>query len=195
MVVRYRSMSGGYEGGLPLRVIADDGEQVVAYIAEGTETSAPVLEDGRGLRDVPLEERWDYPRSSVRRPWRGTDVVMIFPRGRRHSLWVMHEKGQLAGWYVNLEASHVFGERTISPEDGVLDVWVDADTREPVWKDEDEFAVAIRVGRLAEREANALRAEGERVIAERPWPTGWENWQPPDDWVRPALPDDWRVMP
>jgi len=123
--------------------------------------------------------RWrsggDYARSSVRRPWHGTDVVMIFPRGRRHSLWVMHKQGQLAGWYVNLEAAHVFGERTISTEDGVLDVWVDAETSEPVWKDEDEFAVAIRVGRLAEREAAALRAEGERVIAERPWLTGWEN--------------------
>ncbi len=187
-------MSGGYEGGLPLRVIASDAEQVVAYIAAGTETSAPVLEDGRGLRDVPLEQRLNHPRSSVRRPWLHTDVVMIFPRGRRHSLWVMHEHGQLAGWYVNLEAAHVFGERTISTEDGVLDVWVDAETREAVWKDEDEFAVAIRVGRLPEREAQALREEGERVMAEQPWPTGWENWQPPHDWVRPALPDDWRDM-
>lgn len=187
-------MSGGYEGGLPLWVIADNGERVVAYLAEGTETSAPILEDGRGLRDVPLDERWDYRRKSVRRPWHSTDVVMIFPRGRRHSLWLMHERSRFVGWYVNLEATHVFGERTISTEDGVLDVWVAAETAEPAWKDQDEFAVAVRAGRLSEADAEALRREGERVMAERPWPTCWENWRPPAAWSRPALPDDWAAI-
>jgi len=77
--------------------------------------------------------------------------------------------------------------------DGILDIWVSADTGEPVWKDEDEFAMAVTVGRLSKDEAAALRAEGERVIAERPWPTGWENWRPRDGWERPQLPADWNI--
>jgi hypothetical protein len=187
-------MSGGFGAGLPLRVVASSREQVVAFLREGTEVAAPVLADGRELRDVPLAERWDFPRRSVRRPWRETDVVIIFPRGgRRYSLWVFHAQGQHLGWYVNLEAPHVFGERTISTDDGVLDVWVPADTGEPEWKDEDEFAVAVKVGRIPGAKARALRAEGERVISERPWPTGWENWEPPDNWARPELPENWAV--
>jgi hypothetical protein len=39
-----------------------------------------------------------------------------------------------------------------------------------------------------------VRAEGERVIAERPWPTGWEDWRPPRDWTRLPLPEDWDVV-
>ena len=196
VVLRYRSMGGGFGGGLPLHVVSSSRDQVVGFIKEGTMVVAPVLADGRELRDVPVAERWKYPRKSVRRTWRDSDVVMIFPRdGRRHSLWVFHERGQLLGWYVNLEAPHVFGEQTISTDDGVLDVWVPADTGEPEWKDEDEFAVAVEVGRIPEAEARALRAEGERIISERPWPTGWENWQPPDDWVPPELPERWASMP
>jgi len=53
--------------------------------------------------------------------------------------------------------------------------------------------MAVTVGRLSKDEAAALRAEGERVIAERPWPTGWENWRPRDGWERPQLPADWNI--
>jgi len=196
VVLRYgREASGDYQftGGLPLYVISHSEHQLVAYLAEGTETAAPVIADGRGLRDVALEERWAHPRISVPRPWRRSDLVMIFPRNRRHSLWVFHEGGKHVGWYVNLEAPHVYGDRTISTRDGILDIWVSADTGEPVWKDEDEFAMAVTVGRLSKDEAAALRAEGERVIAERPWPTGWENWRPPNGWERPQLPADWNI--
>jgi hypothetical protein len=194
VILRYRRETAAgpvFNGGLPLTVIEHTEAQLVTYLAEGTETAATVLADGRGLRDVPLDERWAHPRASVRRPWQRSDLVMIFPSGRRHSLWVFHERGEHVGWYVNLEAPHVFGETTVSTSDGILDLWVPADTYEPVWKDEDEFAVAVEVGRLTRAEAAALRAEGERVIHERPWPTGWEGWRPPAGWERPRLPDDW----
>lgn len=194
VVLRYRSMSGGYGSGLPLRVIQDTGEAVIAWLAEGTEIAWPRLADGRGLRDVPLAERFAHLRISARGKWHSSDLVMIFPRGRRHSLWCFHHRGVHTGWYVNLEEPHVFGERTISSRDAVLDVWIPADTLEPYWKDEDEFAVAIDVGRISAEDATAFRDEGERVIAERPWPTGWEGWTPPTHWERPALPKDWATL-
>lgn len=178
---------------LPLYVIEHTAEQLVTYLAEGTEVAYPRLADGRGLRDVPVEERWAHPRQAVRQPWRRSDLVLIFPTGRQHSLWVFHEGGRHIGWYVNLEAPHRFGETTITTSDGILDIWIPAETGEAVWKDEDEFEMAIRVGRLTVDEADALRAEGERVVAERPWPTGWENWRPPAGWERPPLPADWRT--
>jgi hypothetical protein len=42
--------------------------------------------------------------------------------------------------------------------------------------------------------AARVREEGERVVAERPWPTGWEDWRPPADWCPLPLPADWHVV-
>jgi len=191
VVVRHRGLHGGYGVGMPLRVIDATPEHVVGYLAEGTEVAWPELADGRSLRSVPLDERWSHPRRVATRPWERSDLVMIFPRDRLYSLWVFREHGRLTGWYVNLEEEHVFGDGTITTRDAILDIWVPAETREPLWKDEDEFEAAQRVGRLGTEEAGAFRAEGERVLAERPWPTGWEGWLPPAAWERPSLPPDW----
>jgi hypothetical protein len=46
------------------------------------------------------------------------------------------------------------------------------------WKDEDDFAEAQALGIFTAEEAAAVWAEGEHVIAARPWPTGWEDWRP-----------------
>jgi hypothetical protein len=175
-----------------VRVVEDTPARVVTYMAEGTVVSVPTLTDGRGLRDVPLEERWLHPRTSARRPWDGTELIQIFPTGRAHSLWVVRRPDRsLVGWYVNLEEPHVLGERTISTRDHVLDVWVPAETGEPEWKDEDELEAAIVQRRVTAEQAAEIRAEGERVWRERPWPTGWETWTPPAEWVVPTLPDGW----
>lgn len=185
-------MDGTYRFGFPLRVVEDDAERVVCYLREGTEVSASALAEGRDLRSVPLEERWTHPRITVRRAWQRTDVLFVFPRAQRwHSIRIMRQSGRLLGWYANLESPHVFGPGTISTKDGVLDLWVPADTELPEWKDEEEFGMAVQVGRISSEEARELRLEGERLMRECPWPTGWENWQPPDDWTRPRLPEDW----
>ncbi|HSP74054.1 MAG TPA: hypothetical protein VLN26_16905 [Gaiellaceae bacterium] len=42
--------------------------------------------------------------------------------------------------------------------------------------------------------AAEVRAEGERVIAAWPFPTGWEDWRPDPAWTPPELPEDWHVV-
>ena len=161
-------------------------------VPEGTIVSVPVLADGRGLRDVPLEERWSHPRSARLEPRTGSELIQIFPSGRSHSLWIVRDGDhRLRGWYVNLEDPHVLVDRTISTRDGVLDIWIPAQTAEPEWKDEDELEAATRVGRVRPEQAAALRAEGERVFQERPWPTVWDGWLPPPGWTTPELPPGW----
>ncbi|HUZ16052.1 MAG TPA: hypothetical protein VMU72_07705 [Gaiellaceae bacterium] len=59
---------------------------------------------------------------------------------------------------------------------------------------EDHFAAAVTRGFLGTATAAEIRAEGERVIAERPWPTGWEDWRPPPEWEALPLPEDWHVV-
>jgi len=192
VTLRFRSIDGRFYSGRPLRVIEHTPEQLVMFMAESTVVSVPMLADGRGLRDVPLDERWAYPRTSLRRPWTGTELIQLFPRGRAHSIWVVRDAAHgMVGWYVNLEDVHELGEHAITTRDHVLDIWVPTETGKPQWKDEDELEAATRVGRLTLAQAGAIRAEGERVRRERPWPTGWEHWRAPSEWTIPELPADW----
>lgn len=196
VVLRFRSIDGRYLSGRPLRVVEHTPDLLVTWMPEGTVVSVPMLADGRGLRGVPLDERWAHPRAPKLRPWHGTELVQLFPLGRAHSLWIVRGRShELVGWYVNLEDPHVLDGRTISTRDNVLDLWIPAESGEPQWKDEDELEAAVRVGRLTEEEAAAIRAEGERVRRERPWPTGWESWLPPADWATPELPPGWDAAP
>ena len=193
IVLRYRSIDGAFRSARPLTVVEDGPRWLVTHLPEDTVVAVPVLTDGRGLRDVALAERWAHPRSTVLRPWTRSDLVMLFPRDREFSLWLFRERGALRGWYVNLEERHVRGARTIDTRDAVLDLWVPAETGEPQWKDEDELEAAIVQGRVTADEAARIRAEGERIVAERPWPTGWEDFVPDPAWPPPELPDGWEA--
>ncbi len=53
---------------------------------------------------------------------------------------------------------------------------------------------AQELGVFGATDAARIRAEGERVIAEAPWPTGWEDWRPPSAWGPLGLPRDWHVV-
>jgi uncharacterized protein len=77
--------------------------------------------------------------------------------------------------------------------DWALDVVVRPDG---TWesKDEDDFAEAQELGILSAAGAADVRAEGQRVTAARPWPTGWEDWRPPPEWGPLPLPEDWHVV-
>ena len=67
------------------------------------------------------------------------------------------------------------------------------DTGVPRWKDEDELEAAVAAGRLTPAKAAVIRAEGERVLLEQPWPTGWEDVRPDPEWPAPQLFDGWDV--
>jgi RimJ/RimL family protein N-acetyltransferase len=116
VVLRYRSIDGVFRAGRPLIVVKDGDEWLVTYLPAGTHVAEPILADSRNLRDAPLEERWRHPRATRIHPWRGGDLVMLFPRGRAYSLWLFREHGEFLGWYVNLEDRHELGLHTIEPD-------------------------------------------------------------------------------
>jgi len=97
------------------------------------------------------------------------------------------------GWYVNLQAPLQQAELGFDTTDWALDVWVEPDGTW-AWKDEDDFAEAIELGVFDAEAAAAVRAVGESVIAEHPWPTGWEAWRPPPAWEPLPLPRGWAAV-
>ena len=161
----------------PHRVIADDGERFVLYLAPGTEgVWMGRDEDGRYL------ERWisdERPRAHV---WERHHVVSVTRRGDAYSLWHFSDEAWIfVGWYVQLQDPVVERDGGLETMDHALDVFVDPDGGGR-WKDEDDFAEAQALGVFKPAEALEIRAEGERVIASRPWPTGWEGWRPNPSW-------------
>jgi hypothetical protein len=91
---------------------------------------------------------------------------------------------------VNFERWLGRGATTIDYVDDKLDLVVEPDGSLR-WKDEDELEEAARLGLL---DADAVRAEAERVVADPPWPTGWEEWRPDPAWPLPALPASWDAV-
>jgi uncharacterized protein len=98
--------------------------------------------------------------------------------------------GSFRGWYVNLERPQQRTTLGFDFEDELLDIFVEPGT-EPRWLDEDELEEAVRRGILSPGRAVRIRRTGERVLAEPPWPTGWEDWQPDPGWQVPVLPPGW----
>jgi hypothetical protein len=107
-------------------------------------------------------------------------------------LFTNHD-GTFRGWYVNLERAQRRSQLGFDYEDELLDVWV-ALGREPELLDEDELDEAVARGFVSAEGAAAIRARAERVLAEPPWPTGWEDWQPEPGWQVPALPPGWHRL-
>ena len=126
--------------------------------------------------------------------WTGTHVLRFMRPGDAHTVELFWDlRWEFRGWYVNLQAPLVVRGSRFDTTDWALDLVVDPDGS-PHWKDEDDFAEAIELGVFDEQGAAEVRAEGERVLAARPWPTGWEGWRPPPEWTPPALPPDWDAV-
>jgi hypothetical protein len=151
---------------------------------------------GKAMRRGPggYLERWVSDAPPFDTTWAGTHVLRFERAGDAHSVEIYwREDWTLAGWYVNLQAPTVVNGRCFDTTDWVLDITIDPDGSWS-WKDEDELAQAIGLGIFDEDAAEALRAEGRRVVADEPWPTGWEEWRPPADWRALPLPVDWHVV-
>jgi uncharacterized protein len=172
--IEWRSVyDGRVRWAFPHRVIEDDGEFLVVYLAPGTNGVTMGRDsDGRYL------ERWVRGDAPHAHTWIGGGVLKLVRRGDAHTVELFwDEEWNFRGWYVNLQAPITEGDGTVDTTDWALDIVVDPDGTWH-WKDEDDFAEAQALGVFTPGEAAAVRAEGERVIAARPWPTGWENWRP-----------------
>jgi hypothetical protein len=138
--------------------------------------------------------RWMTDAPPEDATWERAHVLRFERPGASHNIEISWDTDwSLRGWYVNLQSPVVFDGRHVDITDWVLDVVVEPDGSW-AWKDEDELEEAVELGIWTQAEAGEIRAEGERAIAERPWPTGWEDWRPPDGWGPLDLPADWHVV-
>lgn len=126
--------------------------------------------------------------------WARGPVLRFARPGDRVQIEVLWDREwELCGWYLNLQAPLRVNGRFFDTCDLALDVRV-FPAGDWTWKDEDDLALALELGMLDADDAASLRAEAEGVIAQEPWPTGWEDWRPPPQWAALALPPDWNAI-
>lgn len=185
--VLFRSVyRGRARWAFPLRFVAADGDRLALYLATGTRG----VWMGRAANGQYLE-RWvrgDDPHPHV---WRVHHILWLVRPGDAHMLGLKwDERWRFEGWYVNLQAPIRETPLGFDSTDWALDVEIAPDGTWR-WKDEDDFAEAQERGVLDAAAAAGVRAEGERVVAARPWPTGWEEWRPDPAWEPLSLPAGW----
>jgi len=194
---RYQRPGSSTESLRPMRVVRDDGDGLVAWLAPGTPVLRPVLRDGADLRSVPLEERFDvarHGRATRLDTWQGQGILKVAPTGVPWSVWLFwRDDWSFDCWYVNLEHVHVRTADTVVTQDHVLDLVVRPDRRVER-KDEDELEVAVAAGRFTCAEADAYRddARAAEDVVRRwgpPFRDGWEHWRPDPAWPVPSLPE------
>lgn len=137
---------------------------------------------------------WVTDAPPIDHAWEETHVLRFMRPDDSHTIEVFWDLDwNHTGWYVNLQAPLRVHGAFLDTTDLALDVVVAPDGSWR-WKDEDDLAEAVSLGVLDEHGAANVRAEGERVVAERPWPTGWEDWRPPAGWEPLPLPQGWDVV-
>lgn len=180
----------------PVRVLFDDDRGLAVWLASGQPLLSCIPSDGKPRRDRSVASRFTCEKHFVVQPWEGEGVVMLAPRGARHSLWLFrHRGGEFWGWYGNLERKLRRSEAGVQTEDYVLDLWLDEAGVH--WKDEDEFAYAVETGRFGPELVADIRAEAAELhnaMTQRTWPFGTElpEGQPDPSWDILPLAPRWR---
>jgi len=165
----------------PVRVVEDSKRRIGVYLAEGTRYNFPP-----GSWPFAGQHPW-----AERGEWRGHGVLMTHNWGESHTIWHFWRGDDrvFAGWYVNMQAPLERNDHAFVTQDHELDLVVRPDGSWH-WKDEEALREWVARGRFTSEEVERIRAEGERVLAAWPFPTGWEEWAPDPAWGVPALPSD-----
>ncbi len=182
----------------PVTVVADTASRVALYTAAGSPLKLRVMADGSPMgRATPFAVRERMPVVLGDAEWHSTNVLWLSEPGRASSIglfWSADDR-RFLGYYGNLQAPLRRMRHGFDTADYLLDVAIKPDLSW-CWKDEDEFEIAQYLGIFTEEEASAIRAEGERIIADvearrSPFDGGYDEWRPEPSWTVPTMPDDW----
>ncbi len=180
---------------LPLVVVRDDAELIVAYLPSGA-TGWRRAGERAGPRGRQLV-RWDGRYEP--RIWSRTNVLMLYRPGDEHSVWVAWDATtwRHAWWYVNLEEAWRRTAIGFDTRDEELDLWMEPDLREVHVKDEDELDFAVQQGRFSSAQADSIRERARHLagaIARRelPFCDPWPDWRPDPRWSAPVLDPRWQ---
>ena len=180
-IVAWREAWRGQEYfAIPVRVVEDREDLLAVYVAEGTRYSFPP-------GGWPFAEQHPWAEQGE---WRGEGALTLMQPGAAYAISHFWESGErrFAGWYVNMQEPFRREQSSYVTQDQELDIWIEPDATWR-WKDEQELEDWVPRGRFTREEVTEIRRVGEQVLADWPFPTGWEDWRPDPSWPVPQLPD------
>ncbi|MFN0095079.1 MAG: DUF402 domain-containing protein [Dehalococcoidia bacterium] len=177
-----------------LRVIHDRPDELALWLCEGTPFWSMADAGGQPTRDFRAAHHL------VERRWGMFEFVWLVRPGEAHAAWCAFQLPHRthAGWYINLQRPFERTSIGFDSLDHTLDLQVAPNLTDWRWKDEDELADGVGLGIYTQAEAEAFRAEGERVLArirarEAPFGDGWDQRRLPSSWGPAAMPAGWEV--
>lgn len=176
----------------------DDDRSTGVYIAPGAPERQVRLVDGSSVPRVVPPGYFERVHVTMEDGAHGGGPLLIVWQPKAAHAVHLHwrsETWEPDGFYVNLQEPMTETADGFETTDQFLDIVVDANLNWR-WKDEDELEEAVVVGRLTIGEARAIRAEGERVVADieaRRWPFdgSFDGWRPDPAWPIPVIPVNW----
>ena len=158
-----------------VRVVEDAPEQLVVYLAPGTQFAFP-------------DDSWpwpgEHPWNRGDRRWTGHGVLKLYRPGDAFTVWAFWrgDERAFAGWYVNFQEPLRRTADGIDTCDQELDIWIEPDG---TWefKDDELLDGWVAKGRFTADEVARIRADGARVgealdRREYWWDERWSAWRP-----------------
>ena len=197
LLLRYLYNDGSIQAAMPMRVVLDEPDLMVAWLAPATPIKHWATADGRDPRHSPLDQRFRQPLITTPRTWRGPGVLRVMPFGLPYQVVHFWDDEAFTGWYVNFEAPRIRHGSRIDTVDWHLDLWITPDLQ-PSWKDEDEAQAAVGTDHLRTEDLRTARTAGQAIIDRiQEWPRqicDWRSFRPDPAWKTPALPDKWAAL-
>lgn len=179
------------------RVVRDDAEALLTWIAPGSDCMLRGTRDGELIRKTSLAERDETPSMLWPRPWEGRHALIRTGPDADHSVWWFFDlEMRFEGWYVNLESPVRRWSAGIDILDHALDIVVEPDR---TWSLKDEDELAERIGHPAywtAAEAAHFRTTAHRITtaieaAHFPFNGHYTDFRPDPSWAPADLPPYW----
>jgi predicted RNA-binding protein associated with RNAse of E/G family len=180
----------------PMVLVQDTTELLVLYWVPGTLWKRARNHQGGEISAFDRKmQNWELHDDI----WKGEGALRLSVLGAKYSIIIFRNTGNtISNWYINLEYPLTRTDRGFDYIDQILDIIVEPDLKTWHWKDEDEFQDAQDLGIIPPKEANAFRAEGEKVLnllqSGKSIFNGWEHWKPDPSWRVPILPEGWDII-
>ncbi|NKB68481.1 MAG: DUF402 domain-containing protein [Candidatus Latescibacteria bacterium] len=157
-------------------VIEDSDDQIVLWVPVG----APTMKGELLNPSSTGPRRWNEGWHLVETTWWSENLIITKPDQLRSILYD-GIKREFYSWYTHIQSRLRRTPLGFDKRDFQLDIVVEPD-RQWRWKDEDELELAVELGSLTPEQAEAVRVEGQRAVAELeanagPYADGWEDWK------------------
>lgn len=173
--------------------------EATCFVPDGADALrlSPAADAGPLPRVMPLDRLLSEEFMLRRAPWAGGNVLYIAPPAKPYAVYVRWSTDwQFRGWYVNLQQPTKFRPDRWVTEDHFLDILVEPDGSW-TYKDDDELAEAVVIGRVSSSQAQEIRDAGAgaaELVERRDWPfaPSLAQWRPDPAWGSPMIPPQWR---